>query len=153
MGITGAGGPQKGAFSEPNIVPLIDVLLVLIIIFMVVTPLVPKGLDALVPQPPPPDQKVDIDVQQRTVVIQVECPRVTCTGTAGTVVKINEEPHAWDTLGPRLNQIFKERAEKVAFVKGSDNLEFAAVAQAIDIAKGQGIDKIGLITAKIEMGE
>ena len=159
MGITGAGGPQKGAFSEPNIVPLIDVLLVLIIIFMVITPLTPKGLEALVPQPnpdatpPPPDQKVDIDVQQRTVVIQVECPRVTCTGTAGTVVKINEEPHTWDTLGPRLNQIFKERAEKVAFVKGSDNLEFAAVAQAIDIAKGQGIDKIGLITAKIEMGE
>jgi biopolymer transport protein ExbD len=153
MGITGPGGPQKGAMSEPNIVPLIDILLVLIIIFMVVTPLTPKGLDALVPQPPPPDQKVDIDVQQRTVVIQVECPRVTCTGTSGTVVKINEEPHSWDTLGPRLNQIFKERAEKVAFVKGSDNLEFAAVAQAIDIAKGQGIDKIGLITAKIEMGE
>ncbi len=153
MGITGAGGPAKGAMSEPNIVPLIDVLLVLIIIFMVVTPLTPKGLDALVPQPPPPDQKVDITLQQRTVVIQVECPRGICTGTMGTVVKINEEPHTWDSLGPRLDQIFRERAEKVAFVKGADNLEFSAVAQAIDIAKGQGIDKIGLITAKIEMGE
>ncbi len=69
------------------------------------------------------------------------------------MVKINEEPHTWDSLGPRLDQIFRERAEKVAFVKGADNLEFAAVAQAIDIAKGQGIDKIGLITAKIEMGQ
>ena len=153
MGITGAGGPAKGAMSEPNIVPLIDILLVLIIIFMVVTPLTPKGLDALVPQPPPPDQKVDVVLQQRTVVIQVECPRGICPGTMGTTVKINEEPHTWDSLGPRLDQIFRERAEKVAFVKGADNLEFSAVAQAIDIAKGQGIDKIGLITAKIEMGE
>jgi biopolymer transport protein ExbD len=151
--MAGGGGPAKGAMSEPNIVPLIDILLVLIIIFMVVTPLTPRGLDALVPQPPPPDEQADPDVRQRTIVIQVECKRRVCQGITGTSLKINEEPHDWRTLGPRLNQIFKERAEKVAFVKGDDNLEFAAVAQAIDIAKGQGIDKIGLITAKIEMGE
>jgi biopolymer transport protein TolR len=150
MGITGAGGPAKGSMSEPNIVPLIDILLVLIIIFMVVTPMTPKGLNALVPQPPPPDQQPDVAVQQRTIVIQVECANPVCSSTN---VKINEEPQTWDSLGPRLNEIFKERAEKVAFVKGSDNLEFQQVAHAIDIAKGVGIDKIGLITAKIEAGE
>lgn len=150
MGISGVGGRFKGAMAEPNIVPLIDILLVLIIIFMVVTPLTPKGLDALVPQPPPPDQKPDVSLQARTIVIQVECIDPACRTTR---VKINEEQQTWDTLGARLNDIFKERAEKVAFVKGSDNLEFQQVARAIDIAKGAGIDKIGLITAKIEAGE
>jgi biopolymer transport protein ExbD len=144
------GAHGKGAMSEPNIVPLIDILLVLIIIFMVVTPMTPKGLNALVPQPPPPDQQEQQAITEKTVVIQVECGDALC-GT--TMVKINEEPHTWDTLGPRLDVIFKQRAEKVAFVKGSDTLEFQQVARAIDIAKGLGIDKIGLITAKVERGE
>jgi len=142
MGISGVGGRAKGAISEPNIVPLIDILLVLIIIFMVVTPLTPKGLDALVPQPPP-DKKPPPEVSERTVVIQVE--------RAG--LKINQEPATWDSLGLRLEEIFKTRAEKVVFVKGEDQMEFAQVARAIDIAKGAGISKIGLITAKVEMGE
>ena len=143
MGISGIGGRAKGAMADPNIVPLIDILLVLIIIFMVVTPLTPKGLDALVPQPPPPGQPPDVDVSSRTIVIQVE----------RAALKINEQPVSWDTLGPRLEEIFKTRAEKVAFVKGEDQLEFERVASAIDIAKGAGVDKIGLITAKIERGE
>lgn len=142
-------GKGKGAMAEPNIVPLIDILLVLIIIFMVVTPLIPKGLDALVPQPPPPDQQ-QVDVDLRTVAIQLECANVRCTGV---LLKINQQSVTWETLGPRLQDIFKTRAEKVAFVKGADDLEFSHVARAIDIAKGAGVDKIGLITAKIEMGE
>lgn len=150
MGITGAGGPAKGAMAEPNIVPLIDILLVLIIIFMVVTPLTPMGLDALVPQPPP-DQQQQPDVTARTIVIQVECMNPPVCRRTG--VKINQEDVTWDFLGARLEQIFKTRAEKVAFVKGQDDLEFTHVARAIDIAKGAGIDKIGLITAKVELGE
>lgn len=142
-------GKGKGVMAEPNIVPLIDILLVLIIIFMVVTPLTPKGLDALVPQPPPPDQQ-QVDVDLRTVAIQLECANVRCTGV---LLKINQQSVTWETLGPRLQDIFKTRAEKVAFVKGADDLEFSHVARAIDIAKGVGVDKIGLITAKIEMGE
>lgn len=149
MGIGGTGGPAKGSMSEPNIVPLIDILLVLLIIFMVITPLTPKGLEALVPQPAP-DQQQQEEITARTVVIQVECADPTCRRPT---LKINEEPHTWDTLGPRLEEIFKTRAEKVVFVKGTDNLEFRHVARAIDIAKGAGIDKIGLITAKIERGE
>ncbi len=137
-------GEKKGAMSEPNVVPLIDILLVLLIIFMVITPLVPKGLDALVPQPPPPGAKSDPELLAKTVVVQV---------TKDGRVKINQEDTNWDRLGPRLEEIFKTRAEKVAFVKGDDDVEFADIARAIDIMKGSGIEKVGLITAKVEAGQ
>ena len=69
MGMS-VGGSKGGPVSEPNIVPLIDVLLVLIIIFMVITPKTPTGLDTLVPQPPPPNQKQQPD-DNKTIVVQV----------------------------------------------------------------------------------
>jgi biopolymer transport protein TolR len=137
------GGGKGGPLSEPNIVPLIDVLLVLLIIFMVITPLTPKGLDALVPQPSPPDAQANPDIIAKTVVVQVS--------RGG--VKINQEDATWDTLGTRLEEIFKTRAEKVAFVKGDDDIEFAEVARAIDIMRGSGVEKVGLITAKVEAGQ
>ena len=137
-------GPKGGAMSSPNVVPLIDVLLVLIIIFMVITPLTPKGLDALVPQPPPPNQKQDERVLQKTIVVQV-----LDTGK----LKINEDDANWDTLGSRLSDVFKERAEKVAFVKGDEAVRFMDVARAIDIMRNSGIDKVGLITANLEAGK
>jgi biopolymer transport protein ExbD len=137
------GGGRGGPLSEPNIVPLIDVLLVLLIIFMVITPLTPKGLDALVPQPSPPDAQANPDIIAKTVVVQVS--------RGG--VKINQEDATWDTLGTRLEEIFKTRAEKVAFVKGDDDIEFAEVARAIDIMRGSGVEKVGLITAKVEAGQ
>jgi biopolymer transport protein ExbD len=139
-----AVGGNKGAMSEPNIVPLIDVLLVLIIIFMVITPTTPKGMDALVPQPTPPNQKENPDLLAKTIVVQV---------TAGGKVLINQDQTSWDDLGTRLDEIFKTRAEKVAFVKGDDSVEFAQVARAIDIMRGSGIEKVGLITAKVEAGQ
>jgi biopolymer transport protein TolR len=134
-------GSAGSSMSSPNIVPLIDILLVLIIIFMVITPLTPKGLDALVPQPAPPDQKSQPQTLQKTIVVQV---------LDDGSLKINEEPATWDTLGPRLSDVFKERAEKVAFVKGDDSVLFAQVARAIDVMRGSGIDKVGLITANLE---
>jgi len=136
-------GGGKGVMAEPNIVPLIDVLLVLLIIFMVITPLVPKGLDTLVPQPSPPDAKPDPAMEARTVVVQV--------GRAG--LKINQEDTNWDQLGTRLEEIFKTRAEKVAFVKGEEEIHFGEVARAIDIMRGSGVEKVGLITAKVEAGQ
>jgi biopolymer transport protein TolR len=139
-----AVGGSKGAMSEPNVVPLIDVLLVLIIIFMVITPTTPKGLDALVPQPAPPNAKENPELLAKTIVVQV---------TAGGKVLINQDATTWDDLGRRLEDIFKTRAEKVAFVKGDDAVEFAEVARAIDIMRGSGIDKVGLITAKVEAGQ
>jgi biopolymer transport protein ExbD len=139
-----AVGSGKGVLADPNVVPLIDVLLVLIIIFMVITPTTPKGLEALVPQPAPPNAKENPDLLAKTIVVQV---------TAGGKVLINQDETTWEQLGPRLEDIFKQRAEKVAFVKGDDAVEFAQVARAIDIMRSNGIDKVGLITAKVEAGQ
>ncbi len=132
MGMSATG--NKAVVSEPNVVPLIDVLLVLIIIFMVITPKVPTGLPTLIPQPPPPTKPEQ--VEPNAIVVQV---------THGEKLMINRDQSDWNTLGPRLSDIFKERADKVAFVKGDDDVSFAQVARAIDIMRGAGIDHVGLI--------
>ena len=135
-------GTSKGPRKDPNIVPFIDILLVLLIIFMVITPLVPKGLDALVPQPNPnKDEAQQEDV--RTVVVSID--------SVGNLM-INQDPVTKDQLGTRLYDIFKTRAERVMFVKGDPEILFQNVAEVIDIAKGAGVDKIGLITQQIEAG-
>ena len=133
----GSGGPK----ADINMTPMIDVLLVLIIIFMVITPLTPKGLEAIVPQPAQPNQKTDAD--QRTVVVSVNKDKS---------LMINQEVTTEAQLGTRLEEIFKTRAERVIFVKGDPDLEFASVAKVIDIAKGVGIDKVGLMTPEMEAG-
>ena len=137
------GGSGHGPMASINMTPMIDVLLVLLIIFMVITPLTPKGLDALVPQPPPPGQQANQD-NTRTVVITINKDKS---------MLINTEPTDENRLGLRLEDIFKTRNERVVFVKGDPDLEFQYVARAIDIAKGAGIDKIGLMTAKMEAGQ
>jgi len=139
-----AVGGSKGVVSDMNVVPLIDILLVLIIIFMVITPTTPRGLDALIPQPSPPNTKENPELLAKTIVVQV---------TAGGKVLINQDETTWDQLGPRIDDIFKQRAEKVAFVKGEDSVDFAEVARAIDIMRSNGVDKVGLITAKVEAGQ
>ena len=137
------GGPGGGPKSDINMTPMIDVLLVLIIIFMVITPLTPKGLEALVPQPPPPGQK-ETASDQRTVVISIDSDHKMMINAEAT-----DETH----LGARLEEIFKTRAERVVFVKGDPQIEFSWVAKAIDTAHGAGIDKVGLMTAKVEAGQ
>ena len=135
MGMS-VGENKRGAMAEMNVVPLIDILLVLLIIFMVITPLTQKGLETVLPRP-----NVDT-VEPRitnplTVVVQV--------GQGGRLM-INNENTDFDRLGPRMEQIFKDRAEKVAFVQGDNDVVFMDVARAIDILRGSGIDKVGLTT-------
>jgi biopolymer transport protein ExbD len=129
-------GDRNSVIAAINIVPLIDVLLVLIIIFMVISPVNSLGLSALLPQPsgsptPPPEG---------TVVVRVLAP--------GSL-SIDQEIVSWQDLGSRLQSIFSRRSEKVAFVDGGNAVEFADVARAMDIMRTAGIDRVGLISGNL----
>ncbi|MDA1312730.1 MAG: biopolymer transporter ExbD [Acidobacteria bacterium] len=139
MAVGGAGG---GPMNSINMTPLIDVLLVLLIIFMVITPLTPKGLEALVPLPNP-DQQAEPPSNSRTIVVSIN---------ADKSILINRDPTGKDILGDRLQDIFKTRAERVLFVRGAPSLDFFEIAEVIDIAKGAGVDKVGLLTEDLESG-
>src|SRR6202171_2367935 len=133
--------------SDMNVTTRIDVLLVLLIIFMVIVPVTPRGLETLVPQPPknkdqPPPEN------DRTIVVQVQS-----NGAGAPSYLINETAFSKADLEPKLAEIFATRQEKVMFVKGDKNLDFSKVAEVIDYGHQAGVDNIGLITPRVEAGQ
>ena len=141
------GGNKGGAMSEINITPMIDILLVLLIIFMVIVPVTPKGLETLVPQPP--KNKTQDQDNQRTIVVQV----LSNGAGAPPSYKINEDSFNKSDIEPKLQEIFATRVEKVMFVKGDKDLDFSKIAEVVDFGHQAGVDNIGIITPRIAAGQ
>jgi biopolymer transport protein ExbD/biopolymer transport protein TolR len=141
----GGGGGTGRAVSDINVTPLIDVLLVLLIIFMVIVPVTPKGLDTLIPQPPKDKSAPPSDT---TIVVSIQA-----NGKGEPSYLINQDVFAKSQIEPKLAEIFATRQEKVMFVKGDAALDFSKVAEVIDMGHQAEVDNIGLITPRIEAGQ
>jgi biopolymer transport protein ExbD/biopolymer transport protein TolR len=126
---------SKGPKSEMNVVPLIDVLLVLLILFMVMVPQNSLGLPAVAPAPA---EESKAEPPAPTVVV-----RLAGDGS----LYINQEPMQWDRLTGRLEEIFARRADRVAFVQAENRVEFARVARAVSAMQSAGIRQVGLLGA------
>jgi biopolymer transport protein TolR len=124
--------------ADINVTPFIDILLVLLVIFMTITPTVPTGLNAAVPQPPPPGPHHQDP--ERVIVLSMN---------RNGVIKINQEEVAPSRLTERLQDIFKTRNDRTIFVQADNELLFNDVAQLIDTAKGAGVDRVGIMTEQI----
>ena len=135
---------SSGNGCEINVTPLIDVLLVLLIIFMVIVPLVPKGLSASIPQPA---KSPNESAPPQTIVVQV------ADGAAGQLTyRINGETFAKAELEPKLAEIYAGREDKAMFLKADPDLEYSAIAGVIDLSRKAGVTQVGVMTPRSEAG-
>jgi biopolymer transport protein TolR len=133
-------GGSKTSKSEPNVVPLCDILLVLLIIFMVITPVAQKGIDIQLPE------QSGGQGAERTggVILTLE---------KNLAVKINQEPIDIDMLEARLKDIYMRRTDKTIFIRADRSVVYKDVLKLIDIAKGSGIEVLGVVTQTYESGQ
>ena len=136
MGVSGKKGPK----SDINITPYIDILLVLLIIFMVITPVKQMDLDVKVPQANESMDNKPTAVDPSVIVVSV---------AENAQIAINQDPTDISALGPKLQEIYSARANKNMFISASPKLPYGDVVKVIDIAKGAGVGDIGLITEEI----
>ena len=128
----GAGGSDKGLTNEPNVTPMIDVLLVLLIIFMMIIPLSRKAIDVQLPDPTPTKQPPNAKPDQ--IVLEV---------LPGPTFAINKAPVDKAGLGQRLKEVYDPRPEKIMFLKGDPDVTYQDVIFAMDQARGGGVKVIG----------
>jgi biopolymer transport protein TolR len=136
MGMSGIGG-KRGILSEVNVVPLIDILLVLLVIFMII-PHRQMGLQASLPQQSSDPEPV---TPTEPIVVQV---------AADGSVRINGSEVKLDELRGHLEQILALRASRVAFLQGDRSLEFQTVAQVLDLMHVAGVSPVGLLSSELE---
>jgi biopolymer transport protein TolR len=131
-------GGSRGTVSEMNVVPLIDILLVLLVIFMVIPHT--RGLKVEIPHQSGDPVKVVIP---EVVVVQV---------LADGSLRLNQQPVKWEELELRLSDVFKSRADRTAFIRGDSSIEFQVVARVIDVMHAAGIAPVGLLTPELAKG-
>ena len=122
--------------AEPNVVPLCDILLVLIIIFMVITPSLQKGIDVKLPD------TTDAGGPASSVIVM--------TVHRNMKVDINHEFHEWELLPDKLEEIYAPRQEKIIFIRAESRVPFVRVLELMDIAKGAGVEILGIIPEYFE---